>query len=165
MRSRLALTVFAAVLGVAPGSVSAGEKLIEPVVYNTGCSLLCPVDAIEKGTWKMLATNAAGTNGVKFKLTLSGATLGGVPVSSQILVMANLSINGGACTLYVAPQGAMANGSVRMAFTGADTSPPVPETAGALIQACDAGVLVKDYVTLATFAMPVAGIRMGDDTD
>jgi len=113
--------------------------------------------------WKMQPTDEAGTNGVKFKLTLSGATLSGVPANvPNTLVYVWLSINGGGCNGYTAPA-AVADGNLRLGFTGADTTPVVPETAGGLLWPCGPSIELQDQSSLESFA--VGGIRMGDDTD
>jgi hypothetical protein len=124
----------------------------------------CTFDSITKGNLTMSSTTAPGSNGVKFKFSLSGATSRGFPVNGAQFVLAlQLSFNGGPCKGFASPPFEMVNGNAKASFDGSSLTPqPLPEDGGSVFF-CEAGAFMLDIIDGSAPAR--AGVRLGIDPD
>ena len=94
--SRLAMTAAFTLVVLALSRTSfAADKAITSFVADPTC-VFCTFDSLDKGSLTIASTTAPGANGVKVKLSLSGATSRGFPINGTPFVLVlRLSFNRG----------------------------------------------------------------------
>jgi len=161
-RTRLTLTATAALAVLAHSAASAADKATTSLVADPTC-VFCTFDSLKKGSLTIASTNASGANGLKVKLSLSGATKGGLPVNgTQFILVLRLSFNRGPCDAFSSQPFEMTNGKAKTTFDGSTLTPPIPEGAGSFFF-CEIGAVIQN--TIDGSAPAIAGVRLGTDLD
>ena len=129
---------------------------------NGAASPLCPIDAVEKGKFKIQSSDKAGDNGIRFQLSLKGATKDGLEVNlSTIRIEIALEVGATPCSFYQAsPLSELIDGRLKgnRKFTGADTSPAIPMAAsGTSVTLCGPILLSFGLFNLAIDGMNLGG--------
>jgi hypothetical protein len=162
--TRLAMTATVTLVVLALSLTSfAADKASTTFVADPGC-IFCTFDSITKGSLTMSSATARGTNGVKFKFSLSGATSRGFPINGATFrLVLRLSFNGGPCDAFASPPFEMVNGKANAIFDGSSLTPPIPEGGGSFFFFCEAGAFMMDMIDGSAPAR--AGVRLGIDPD
>ena len=167
MRVNLERILITGFIGVAllylvlPAQALAGSKQLGNIIHDPVCPVLyptCPADQIRRGMYKVSSSNNPGTNGLEFKIILSGVKLGGVRVNSPgAFAVIDLDIDLLGCATYVTPLFDIVNGRGKMLFSGQSLDPATLNRPGTSARLCGNGVTV--YAEGIPFG--IAGLYQG----
>jgi hypothetical protein len=144
------------------GSADARQMLRFGLAPWPMCTAPCPVDDPGSSHLDVQASRAVGSNGLVFKLKLSGLKKNGVPASvPNVRFYGFVYTEAFGCVLHNSDFVNVVNGKASLTVTAGALIPPIPETPGFPFMPCGAfGVF-----DTSNDAILVGGLLKGDDTD
>jgi hypothetical protein len=145
-------------------NATAGSKVQGNLHVTTACATGggCIVDSASASKVIISRTNATGSNGVRVKFKISGASkLGALVTASNVRVFVGLDPGTGCVAHSSTSAFNLVNGKLTVELGGGDFTPAIPESPDAVLHPC--GNVA--HAQVGSFMLMKIGTQLGSDPD